>query len=183
MPRLFAALPIPAEIADRLTPLQKGVSGASWRPRENFHITLRFFDDLAEPVARDLDEELAAIEAPQMELSLEGVGWFGRREPHALWAGVAENDALRELSSRCERAARRVGLPPERRPFRPHVTLAYCHGTRPEAAAAFVERGGALRTAPFWADVFHLYSSHMGKGPSRYVAEADYPLGGVAAES
>ena len=41
--RLFAALPIPAEIAARLTPLQTGVPGARWSPPDNFHITLRYF--------------------------------------------------------------------------------------------------------------------------------------------
>lgn len=177
MLRLFAALPIRPDIADALVPLQKGVSGASWRPRLNFHITLRFFGDVDRHLAYDLDAGLAEISAPQMKLSLAGAGWFGTREPSALWAGVAYNEALAELAGQCERAARRLGLPRDKRRFQPHVTLAYCHGTLPEEAARFADRHKDFATQAFWADRFHLYSSQLGRGPSRYTPEADYPLG------
>ena len=45
--RLFAALSIPDHVAERLLPLMKGIGGANWRPRENLHLTLRFFGELA----------------------------------------------------------------------------------------------------------------------------------------
>lgn len=176
MLRLFAALPIRPDIADHLVPLQKGVSGASWRPPVNFHITLRFFGDIDRHLAYDLDAALGEIEAPQMKLSLAGAGWFGRREPTTLWAGVAYHEPLATLAGACERAARRLGLPAEKRKFQPHVTLAYCHGTLLEEAARFADKNVEFSTPEFWADRFHLYSSHMGRGPSKYVAEADYPL-------
>ena len=177
MLRLFAALPIRSDIADQLVPLQKGVSGASWRPRENFHITLRFFGDVDTHLAYDLDAALGEIQAPQMKLALAGAGWFGQREPRAVWAGVAYDEELAKLAGQCERVARRLGLPVEKRKFLPHVTLAYCHGTLPEEAARFAASHEGFSTPEFWADRFHLYSSHMGRGPSRYIAEADYPLG------
>jgi len=176
MLRLFAALPIRPDIADHLVPLQKGVNGASWRPRANFHITLRFFGDVDRHLAYGLDAALGEIKAPQMKLSLAGAGWFGKREPSALWAGVAYEAGLAELAGQCERAGRRLGLPADKRKFLPHVTLAYCHGTLPEEAARFAARHEGFSTPEFWADRFHLYSSHMGRGPSRYIAEADYPL-------
>lgn len=177
MLRLFAALPIRADIADHLAPLQKGVGGASWRPRANFHVTLRFFGDIERSLAIDLDGALGDIRAPQMKLSLAGAGWFGRREPRALWSGIGYDEALGELAGACERVARRLGLPAEKRKFQPHVTLAYCHGTLPDEAAQFAARHSGFSTPEFWADRFHLYSSQMGNGPSRYTAEADYPLG------
>ncbi|MAN67337.1 RNA 2',3'-cyclic phosphodiesterase [uncultured Hyphomonas sp.] len=176
MYRLFAALPVPEEFHPGLVETQTGLSGASWRPAKNFHITLRFFGDVSHASARDLDELLAEISCPPFEVSLEGMGWFGRREPTAVWARVRESDALRALSAQCERAARRLGLEPDRRPFTPHVTLAYLHGTPLDETRAWVERHHAYRSGPFWAEGFHLYSSHSGKGPSRYVAEADYVL-------
>jgi 2'-5' RNA ligase len=46
MYRLFAALPVPEDLWEGLAALQDGLPGASWRPEENFHITLRFFGDL-----------------------------------------------------------------------------------------------------------------------------------------
>ena len=176
MYRLFAALPVPEDLHDGLIDTQTDLPGASWRPAENFHITLRFFGDVTHARARDLDELLAGISCAPFEISLEGMGWFGRREPSAVWARVRENDALRSLSAQCERVARQLGLDPDRRPFTPHVTLAYLHGTSLAAARAWIERHHAYRSGPFWAEGFHLYSSHTGKGPSRYVAEADYVL-------
>ena len=59
----------------------------------------------------------------------------------------------------------------------PHVTLAYLHGATPEEVTAWAQPRHAFCSEAFWADSFHLYSSHSGKGPSRYVAEADYVLG------
>lgn len=177
MLRLFAALPIRDDIADWLEPMQGNVSGASWRPRINFHITLRFFGDISPDLAVDLDLALAEIRAPQMKLQLSGAGFFGSNQPYALWAGVAYDEALATLAGACERAARRLGLPAEKRKFQPHVTLAYCHGTAPEQAMAFADRYEGAESQPFWADRFHLYSSQLGGGPSRYTAQAEYPLG------
>ena len=176
MLRLFAALPIRPDIADRLVLLQTGVPGASWRPRENFHITLRFFGDIDHLLAKDLDELLGSIPGRQMKLRLKGAGWFGKREPHALWAGVDYDPALSDLAGACERAARQLGLPSDKRKFLPHVTLAYCHGTTLEVAEQFAAKHTSFETPEFWVDRFHLYSSHLGHGPSRYVPEADYPL-------
>lgn len=177
MYRLFAALPVSTEITDRLVELQKGLLGASWRPPRNFHITLRYFGDVSYELARDLDAALAEISAPQMSLSIEGVGSFGRREPHAIWARVRETDELRALSGACERAARRLGLQMDRKPFIPHITLAYLHNILPQDVDIWREANSGFIGGDMWADRFHLYSSHYGQGPSRYVAEADYPLG------
>lgn len=176
--RLFAALPVPEEIADRLVPLQRDLRGASWRPRENFHITLRFFGEIDEALARDLDLELARVAERPFEMRLKGMGSFGGREPNAVWAGVEAPEALGRLAAGCEKAARRVGLAPEKRGFTPHVTLAYLHGTTDEEVAGFIERVGAFETEPFWADHFVMFSSVQTKRASAYVEEAVYPLGG-----
>ena len=179
MLRLFAALPVPPDVARPLRKLQKDLPGASWRPEENFHITLCFYGEISHTAARDLDELLGEIEAPALDLVIEGSGWFGRREPTAVWARVRETDELRGLASACERAGRRLSLPLERRRFTPHVTLAYCHGTLLEEARTWNERYQTWRSEPWLAGGFHLYSSQSrASGPSRYVAEADYPLTG-----
>ena len=176
--RLFAALDLPDDVADLLTPLQRGLDGASWRPRENFHVTLRFFGEIDGALARDLDLDLGEIRGQPFEIALKGVGSFGGDDPHAVWAGIAADDRLKRLASACDRAARRVRLPRDRHPFRPHVTLAYLKGVRPEAAAAWCKRFDGLESEPFRVTSFSMYSSRLGKGPSRYVEEAVYPLFG-----
>lgn len=174
--RLFAALELPPSVRDHLARLQRGVMGAKWRPPENFHLTLRFFGETSEPLAEELDHALAGIVQKPFEVRLRGAGFFGAAKPAALWIGVEQSEDLKVLAGRCERAARRAGLAPETRNFTPHVTLAYCAGTGVEDAAKFAQRLALFSTEPFLADRFGLYSSWTGKGPSKYLLEAEYPL-------
>jgi 2'-5' RNA ligase len=174
--RLFAAIEVPDETAARLARLQKGVLGAAWRPREALHLTLRFFGEIDERLAEELDHELGRIRSSPFDVVLKGAGWFGRDRPSTLWVGVADNPPLAALAEACERAARRAGLPPETRGFTAHVTLAYCRGTGPEDAAKFAQRLALFHAEPFLADRFVLISSWPGKRVSTYVAEAEYPL-------
>jgi 2'-5' RNA ligase len=191
--RLFAAIPIPEEIAERLLSLEADVPGAAWRDAEQYHLTLRFFGEIDEAVARDLDHELGQIVEAPFEIRLAGAGSFGGREPSALWTGVAGTGVvgtgvegasveapaqLARLNAACERAARRAGLEPEPRRFKPHVTLAYCHGTSDRDAAHFQEYAASFRTEPFWVTHFCMYSSRATRSGSRYVEEAVYPLTG-----
>lgn len=178
--RLFTALAVPAEIQDRLAAMQRGLPGASWRPPENFHITLAFHGQIDEAKARDLDLELSQIVLPPIEVRLQGIGWFGGVEPENLWIGAEPYRDMSELASKCERAARRAGLDVEKRRFTPHVTLAYLRGTPAKECALFAQKLNLYKSAPFLADTFGLYSSHLGKGPSRYEEEAAYPLTGRA---
>lgn len=176
--RLFAALPVPPGIAERLTSLQKGVPGARWRPAEAMHITLRFFGEIDERRAEELDHELGRIHCPPFDIGLHGAGSFGGGDPHAIWLGIAAGDELSRLAAKCERAARRAGLPLESRGYKPHVTLAYLRHTDLDRVKAF-ERRNALFRIPAWrADRFYLYSSWQGgRGDNPYQIEAEYPLG------
>ncbi len=180
--RVFAAVPVPVPVADRLLSLETEVPGARWRSAEQYHLTLRFFGEIDEPLARDLDGELGLIVEAPFEIRLAGAGSFGGREPTALWAGVEAPPALGRLAAACERAARRVGLPAEARKYRPHVTLAYCRGTSDYDAAMFQQDAADFRTDTFWVDHFVMYSSWPTKSGSAYREEAVYPLVGIPDE-
>ncbi len=178
MIRLFAAIAVPEEIGRALARRQQGLPGARWRPLEALHVTLRFFGEVNEAIAEDLDAELAAIAFDPVTLVLEGVGAFqDGGEPHTVWAGVGESDALRRLASRCESAARRAKLRPERRVWRPHVTLAYLRGADPGRVAAWIQGHNLLKSPPFTAGDFGLYSSRLGGEGATYRLERSYPLG------
>jgi RNA 2',3'-cyclic 3'-phosphodiesterase len=125
MLRLFAALPLPDPVAEAVVRTQAKLVGARWSPRENLHITLRFIGDVDERRAQDIDSELGQIRLASFELSLHGAGHFGGDKPHALYLGVAQNDALERLNMACERACRRVGLAPDSRHYTPHATVCY----------------------------------------------------------
>lgn len=177
MIRLFAALSIPPEIGRGLQLRQTGIEGARWRPLEALHVTLRFFGDLREDVARDLDAEMLGVSGRPFEIELAGAGAFDHGEGiDAVWAGVAENAALRRLAGACESAARRVGLKPEARNYKPHVTLAYLRRPDPTQVAAWIQANNLLKSPPFTVDRFGLYASIQTKEGSFYRLEAEYPL-------
>ncbi|MHB8531057.1 MAG: RNA 2',3'-cyclic phosphodiesterase [Caulobacteraceae bacterium] len=178
MIRLFAALAVPDEIAERLADLQHGLPGARWRPPETLHLTLRFMGEVTETTADDLDAELAAISAPAFDLGLGGVGSFGDAAVvRAVWAGARPSEPLRRLAGRCETAARRAGLKAERRPWRPHVTLAYLAAVDPASVARWLQGHNLWTSAAFRVGRFGLYSSRRGGGGSSYRLERSYRLG------
>lgn len=180
--RLFTALELPDDITKALLPLQTGLEGALWRPRQNLHLTLRYFGAVDERKAADLDGELAAIIVPPFDLQLSTTDWFGKIEPKSVWAGVVADQnstaSLELLQSRCERAARKSGLEPDKRNFMPHVTLAYLRGTMMDAVASYCRSHQALNTEVFTATHFTLFSSWSRHGESNiYEALEHYPLG------
>lgn len=177
MIRLFAALAVPPDIAEALAPRQSGLEGARWHPAEALHVTLRFFGEVREDVARDLDAELLTLTSRPFEISLEGVGIFREgADIHAIWAGVAENPALRALANACEAAARRAGLKADTRTYRPHVTLAYLRRPDPAGVAAWIQANNLLKSPPIPMTAFSLYSSHLTREGSSYRTEASYSL-------
>ncbi len=177
MIRLFAAIALPEPIGEGLVRRQQGVPGARWRTLAQMHITLRFAGEIAEPVAADWDAELSAIAADRFPLELASVGVFSEEgERGALWAGVAPSEPLRMLAGRCESAARRAGLRPEARVFRPHVTLAYLKRADRGRIAAWIQGHNLLRSPPFTVEAFGLYSSWLGAGGSAYRLERRYDL-------
>jgi RNA 2',3'-cyclic 3'-phosphodiesterase len=177
MIRLFAALPVPDDIGEALLRRQEGVPGARWRPLEALHVTLRFFGQLREDIADDLDVALSTIASGPFDVALEGVGSFGEAEDiHAVWAGVAESAALRQLAARCESAARKAGLKAETKIYRPHVTLAYLNRPDPVRVAAWIQAHSLLKSPSWRVDSFGVYSSWRGPDGSVYRLEREYRL-------
>ena len=175
--RLFAALPVPEEIAHRLAKLQRGVPGARWRTPDSMHTTLRFFGEIDETIAEELDLELAQIRCKPFSLAIRGAGSFGNADPHAIWMGLEAHPSLLLLARACERAARRAGLNAETRNFIPHVTMAYLRNTDLDRVKAFERRNALFRSPEWMADRFYLYSSWQGgRGENPYRIEAEYPL-------
>lgn len=178
MIRLFSAISIPPEIGQALQARQSGIDGARWRPLEALHVTLRFFGEIRQDIARDLDAELMSIAGRPFEITLTGAGSFGDGEGvNAVWAGVAESAELRRLAEACETAARRAGLKAEKRNYRPHVTLAYLRRPDPAEVGAWIQANNLLKSPPIAVDRFGLYSSTLGREGSHYRLEAEYPLG------
>ncbi len=179
MHRLFTALSIPDDLGAQLRMLQTDVPGARWRHREHYHVTLSFHGNVTHEQAEALADELDHISGPPLTIAIQGVGWFGRREPRALYARVAETDDLVRLARDCRKAGQRLGLKADDHPFAPHITLAYCKDSPLEEVRAWSEAYQVVRSDPYLIDQFHLFESFSSPGKmSQYQAQADYGLRG-----
>jgi RNA 2',3'-cyclic 3'-phosphodiesterase len=124
--RLFIAVYPPDDVADDLARfvarLHVSTAGINTRlaRRENWHITLAFLgetpDGRVADAAAALSEATRGIEAPSLRIG--GGGRFG----NILWAGV-EGD-LDPLARRVRRSLKSNHLPYDRKPLKPHVTIA-----------------------------------------------------------
>jgi RNA 2',3'-cyclic 3'-phosphodiesterase len=168
--RIFAALDLPEPVRDALGEFGRAAAADDFALRavrdDALHVTLAF---LGHRPLGDIDparEAVRSVAAPVPELALGDALWLAPRRPHVLTVEVADpQGALIALQERVVDAlVDAVGFEPDRRRFRPHVTVARVrHGVRPR-------RGGLPETpeASFAGEALTLYRSYLGGGPARY---------------
>jgi 2'-5' RNA ligase len=176
--RAFAAIALPDPVRFDLMLLQQGLPARALPP-ENLHLTLLFLGEVPERRLEDIDLAFRQLRARGFELALAGVGMFGGGKPRAVYAGVAENPALRHLQAKVETAARGAGFDLPARRYAPHVTLARL----PERFAGrdrlerFVAGRGGYAAPRFQVEDFRMFRSHLAAGGAAYEELARYPLG------
>jgi len=128
-PRVFLALRFSRTTQERLlvvqTELRQHLHNWHFIQSENFHLTLRFFGEMAEEQIAEVDAQCKAL-APTLHpfaMRLNHVDYFGT--PHSarvLYAGGEPSDGLDNLVSAIQTAFPDPN--DKRHEFRPHVTLA-----------------------------------------------------------
>ncbi len=129
--RLFIAINLPRGV--RASLYRSGellaLTGADvkWVEMENLHLTLRFIggvDPSLLPALRDALAEVGTVHR-RFAMRLSSPGTFpARGVPRVIWAGCTGDLAvLCALQRDVEARVVATGLPPETRPFSPHVTL------------------------------------------------------------
>jgi 2'-5' RNA ligase len=123
VPRLFVAVWPDDDVLSLIAGLPRPeVEGLRWTSRDQWHITLRFFGSV------ELEEAavaLRSVSAPATTASLgPETGRFGKRVLHVPVEG------LDVVAKAVVRATKRVGKPPEPRPFKGHLTLARARDRR-----------------------------------------------------
>lgn len=180
MVRLFVALRPPPLVRERLCDLMDIVPGARWQDDEQLHLTLRFIGEVDRHQAEDVAAALGHVHAPAPVVALAGVGSFGQRgRADTLWAGVAPVAPLAHLHARIEQACLLAGLPPERRRYHPHITVARLPrslGAAPEIGQWLVTHA-ALTSDPFVLPHLILYRSYLARSGAAYEPVARWLLG------
>lgn len=109
--------------------------GEKWVAEGNHHVTLGFFGEVSEgdmgPLRDSLHSQLAGH--CEFHLPLAGIVRAVPNPRHArmLWTTLEDPEHMgADLASAVMSAASTVGVPPERRPYRPHITLARARKAR-----------------------------------------------------
>jgi RNA 2',3'-cyclic 3'-phosphodiesterase len=160
--RLFAAIELPTQVRDELAGWGRTVAAAmrsDGSPRDalrlldarSLHLTLCFLGGRPVGEIDALAAALAACAEDDCELSAGAPLWLPARRPQALAVEIHDREGrLARLQQRLSEAlAAASGWLPERRRFRPHITVAR---VRRDAArglrAAGERRGRALPATP-----------------------------------
>lgn len=183
--RSFVAIELPGGVRQRLWELGQSLraSGlrASWVKPERMHLTLRFLGDVAQSDLDDLGALLATGYAGRgpLKLGVKGTGAFPNvRRPSVIWAGIeALAGGLTEVQAVAEDASQRIGLAPEKRGFKPHLTLARLkdHG-RAEELPALLSKHADFALDAFQVTGVSLFSSELTASGPNYTRLREFPF-------
>ncbi|HPG69107.1 MAG TPA: RNA 2',3'-cyclic phosphodiesterase [Candidatus Hydrogenedentes bacterium] len=183
--RSFIAIELPDSVRDLLAALvarlrQSGAK-ASWVKAENAHLTLRFLGDVAEHDLNRLAEwlTLAYRECPPFSLGIAGTGAFPSiRRPEVVWVGVAPvEEPLLKVQAFAERGAVHIGLTPETRVYRPHLTVARIRDRhRTGRLPSMLEEEQAFSAGEFEVGHVSLFHSQLTPSGPIYRKLREFPL-------
>jgi RNA 2',3'-cyclic 3'-phosphodiesterase len=162
-----------ASVLQRRLDAVKAPRAVRWAASTQMHLTLRFIGEVDDALGARVADALAPpLPVSAFSLALGGPGVFpGPSRPRVIWIGLAEGiDGAAASHDAVEARLQTIGLEPEERPFRAHVTLGRVREIRPPQAAALREAMDRLRIDPAPATVTHatLYRSHLSPKGARY---------------
>lgn len=161
--RLFIAIDIPDRAKQQLQQLQDPNLGVRWTSPGTMHLTLRFVGEVEKFSQKNqLVDELASIQVPSFEMTIKGLGYFPpRKQPKVVWAGIKQNNTLMKLQKSVEQACRSVGFDPEKRPYKPHITIARVKNVSKKEVNTFFNQHKRVRIEEIPVEEFILYESKL----------------------
>jgi 2'-5' RNA ligase len=173
--RLFVALEIPSTVrgnlADLLKALRARAPQARWVRPENLHVTLKFIGELAPEKLGALRAALALVRSDrEVTIDFRGLGFFPNEKlARVFWAGLDVSPNLKTLALDIDHATEKLGIPPEQRPFSPHLTLArFQPPGLPEKLRAAMEEHAEREFGSLRASQFQLIESKLKSSGAEY---------------
>jgi 2'-5' RNA ligase len=186
--RLFVALDIPSAVRENLATLLKSLRAVSpqtrWVRPENLHVTLKFMGELPETKLPATRSALAAVHSDQpVSVDFRGLGFFpNEKRPRVFWAGIEASPNLKTLAADVERVVEKLGIPRERRPFSPHLTLARFEPPGlPEKLRSAIQENMAREFGSFRTNQYQLIESKLKLSGGEYTTLESFPF--AAAEA
>lgn len=187
--RVFIAVPLDPELRDAAAGLRRWLNSTAdqlrWLPPGNLHLTLKFLGEIAEERLTKVAEAVREVarRSRRFTITLTGAGAFpSARRPQVVWVGVTEgSDPLVALARDLDAALHRVKFPRERRPFRPHLTVARArHGGRLPDLVGPLESLGDLVVGRQVVDTLVVMESQLHPSGAIYRSIEEVGLGEVA---
>lgn len=132
--------------------------------RDDYHITLSFLGRVESDRMEKLQQDLQKLaQLPQFPLSLKKFQIFGEQAaPRIFWIGVNEEPALFQLQEHVQHICENNGFMLEKRPYRPHITIA----RKWKGEEAFhLEEMDELPPLNFVVEKVTLYETHIDRKP------------------
>jgi 2'-5' RNA ligase len=176
------AAPLRAALGAQIEGLRGVGGGVSWVAPDNLHVTLKFLGHVPQSLLEHVSAALARV-APEhagFDLEVRGLGAFpGVSRPRVIWAALGgDAPALAGLAAAVDAALGAIGVPPESRPFAPHVTLGRARHPGRDAALTQALAAGATRAfGQFRVGELVLMRSDLSPRGPRYTPIGTWPLG------
>ena len=176
MLRLFVALELPPPARAVLAAFRSAADPEDWRPvaDEALHVTLAFLGGRPEGDVAVIEPVLSRSAGPAPRLVVAGALLLPPRRARVLGAALEDPDGtLAALQGRVAAGLVAAGVhEPERRPFRPHATVARLRSGRQAPRAVAVEP----EPLEFAGTAVTLFVSRLHPRGARYEALVRVPL-------
>jgi len=98
-----------------------------WVAAHQLHLTIKFIGELPDHQLPEIKSILTNVigNQPVFTMGIEGLGMYpNEQKPHVVWLGITGKRPLIVVHNILDQALEKVGIPPEKRKFNPHLTLA-----------------------------------------------------------
>lgn len=168
--RSFLAVELPPPILAKIGSIQDRLracrADVRWVKVERIHLTLKFFGNIEEEQIANISSvmEESAAETSAFPLSIKGLGAFpSTRAPRVIWLGLhGWEENLLPMQREIETGLEAVGFRPEKRPYRPHLTLGRVKSLKGKGGLVdLMERETEVNFGPFVVDRIVLFRSDL----------------------
>ncbi len=129
--RAFIGIDFPDDIKSRILEyqqsLRKYASKGRWKYVDNFHLTLKFLDEINTSQKEKLDEAMKTMvhNIKPFSLSISDLGIFkGKKDIRVLWLRLSGDiPNLKALQKIIDDMLEPIGFQPEKRSYTPHITI------------------------------------------------------------
>ena len=184
MPRLFIGIGLPSTYRQALNPFIERISkltdaSVNWSKPSTWHLTLKFLGEMDETRIPAIRHALAAVDFTAFTMRAGGAGAFpDARRPKVLWLGLAEGgEQCAALARSIEDALACIGIPREKKTFRPHLTLGRVRKPGPGDWKAALDHAAATDWPAFPVNEFFLWQSVLDPAGAVHTPLVRYPLG------